>query len=100
MRVEISALREMCDRGEITIHWICKHRKLSHLLTKKKTNYQPLVEVLQKTKIPPYNYDTDQIWLTDFIKAWFFIYCINFSEHYKLNLVNLVLLECHSQMEY
>ena len=40
LRVEISALREMCDRGEM---------------------------VLQKTKIPPYNYDTDQIWLTDFI---------------------------------
>ena len=73
LRVEISALREMCDRGEM---------------------------VLQKTKIPPYNYDTDQIWLTDFIWAWFFIHCTNFSEHYKLNLVNLVLLESHSQMEY
>ena len=51
LRVEISALREMCDKNEINIHWISKQHQLSDVLTKKGASVHSLVKVLQKDKI-------------------------------------------------
>lgn len=51
LRVEISALREMCDKNEINIHWISKQNQLSNILTKKGASVHSLVKVLQKGKI-------------------------------------------------
>ena len=51
LRVEISALREMCDKNEINIHWISKQHQLSDVLTKKGASVHNLVKVLQKGKI-------------------------------------------------
>ena len=52
LRVEISALREMHERGEIEVHWISKHQQLSDVLTKKGASYQSLIKVLQEGKLP------------------------------------------------
>ena len=51
LRVEISALREMCDKNEINIHWISKQHQLSDVLTKKGASVHNLVKVLQKGNI-------------------------------------------------
>lgn len=51
LRVEISALREMCDKGEITINWLSKHHQLSDVLTKKGASSSSLLKVLQKGRI-------------------------------------------------
>ena len=51
LRVEISALREMCDKNEINIHWISKQHQLSDAFTKKGASVHNLVKVLQKGKI-------------------------------------------------
>ena len=51
LRVEISALREMYDKNEITTNWLSKHHQLSNILTKKGTPYHRLIKVLQKGRI-------------------------------------------------
>ena len=35
LRVEISAFREMCEKNELSIHWIEKQYQLSDVLTRK-----------------------------------------------------------------
>ena len=47
LRVEISAIREMCERKEIELIWIAKQRQLSDVLTKKGASPHLLMEVLQ-----------------------------------------------------
>ena len=47
LRVEISAIRQMVDRGEITIHWVNKERQLSDVLTKAGASHIPLMEAVQ-----------------------------------------------------
>ena len=51
LRVEISALREMYDKNEITTNWLSKHHQLSNILTKKGAPYHRLIKVLQKGRI-------------------------------------------------
>ena len=48
--MEISALREMCEKTELLIHWIEKQYQLSDVLTKKGASHQSLIETLQIEK--------------------------------------------------
>ena len=49
--VEMSTLWEMCEKTELSIHWIEKQYQLSDVLTKKGASHQSLIETLQKGKI-------------------------------------------------
>ena len=51
LRVEMSTLWEMCEKTELSIHWIEKQYQLSDVLTKKGASHQSLIETLQKGKI-------------------------------------------------
>ena len=51
LRVDLAALREMCDRGEICLKWIPKAHQLSDVLTKKGATSNTLLHVLQKGKV-------------------------------------------------
>ena len=51
LRVEISALREMSSKNEISIHWIEGSKQLSDVLTKKGASHQKLIDTLQDGKI-------------------------------------------------
>ena len=44
LRVEISAIREMCGKNEVTINWLSKHHQLSDALTKKGAFYHSIVQ--------------------------------------------------------
>ena len=39
LRVEISALIQMCDKNKVTVNWLSKHHQLSDVLTKKGASY-------------------------------------------------------------
>ena len=51
LRVEISSIREMQERGEITIQWINKEKQLADCLTKKGAPYNNIMTVLQTAKL-------------------------------------------------
>lgn len=51
LRVEISALREMCENNELSINWIEKQCQLSDVLPKTGTSPQSLIDNLQKGKL-------------------------------------------------
>ena len=48
LRVEVSAIREMVDREEISVMWVKKDQQLSDVLTKKGASPNPLMSVLQQ----------------------------------------------------
>ena len=52
LRVEVSALREMCNKQEIKLSWIRKEKQLSDVLIKKEASYHSLIEVLQSGLSP------------------------------------------------
>ena len=52
LRVEISALREMCNNDEISINWVSSENQLSDPLTKRGTSHQKLIQVLQSGHLP------------------------------------------------
>ena len=52
LRVEISALREMCNNDEILINWVSSENQLSDPLTKRGTSHQKLIQVLQSGHLP------------------------------------------------
>ena len=49
--IELSALREICDRNEITVNWIANQPKFSDLLRKKGASCQSLMEAIQTGRI-------------------------------------------------
>ena len=51
LRVELSAIREMQERGEITIQWINKEKQLADCLTKKGAPCNNIMSVLQTAKL-------------------------------------------------
>ena len=51
LRVEIAALREMCEKNELLINWIEKQYQLSDVLTKRGASPQSLIETIQKGKL-------------------------------------------------
>ena len=51
LRVEISALREMCENNELSINWIEKQCQLSDVLTKRGASPRSLIDTLQKGKL-------------------------------------------------
>ena len=51
LRVEISAIREMCEKGEISLVWVDHKNQLSDVLTKKGAPSQNLMKVLQSGRI-------------------------------------------------
>ena len=51
LRVELSAIREMQERGEITIQWINKEKQLADCLTKKGAPCNSIMSVLQTAKL-------------------------------------------------
>ena len=52
LRVEISALREMCNNDEISINQVSSENQLSYPLTKRGTSHQKLMQVLQSDCLP------------------------------------------------
>ena len=48
LRVEVSALRQMVERQEITTQWVCKEKQLADVLTKKGASYHLLMNTLQR----------------------------------------------------
>ena len=48
LRVEISALRQMVEEGEVRVHWVPKEQQLADVLTKNTASDKSLVQVLQK----------------------------------------------------
>ena len=52
LRVEISALREMCNNDEITINRVSSENQLSDPLTKRGTSHQKLMQALQSGRLP------------------------------------------------
>ena len=48
LRVEVAAIREMIDKGEITINWVGKESQLSDSLTKKGASASLLLKVLKE----------------------------------------------------
>ena len=51
LRVEIAALREMCEKNELIINWVEKQHQLSDVLTKRGASPQSLIETIQKGKL-------------------------------------------------
>ena len=51
LRVEISAIREMKERGEIDLHWINKERQIADCLTKKGASCISLLTTLKNRKL-------------------------------------------------
>ena len=51
LRVEIAALREMCEKNELQISWIEKQHQLSDVLTKTRASPKTLIETIQKGKL-------------------------------------------------
>ena len=51
LRAEVSALREMCVRNKISIHWISKQLQVSDFFTKKGASTHSLMKVLQEGNI-------------------------------------------------
>ena len=47
LRVEISAIREMCERQEISLRWVDKKKQISDVLTKKGASSECLMKILQ-----------------------------------------------------
>ena len=52
LRVDISALREMIERREFTMHWIESDKQVADVLTKKGASKNLLLEVLKRCKLP------------------------------------------------
>ena len=52
LRVEISALREMCNNDKISINWVSSENQLSDPLTKRGMSHQKLMQVLQSGCLP------------------------------------------------
>ena len=48
LRVEISALRQMIDEGDVRVNWVSKHQQVADALTKNTASDQLLVKVLQE----------------------------------------------------
>ena len=48
LRVDISALRELQDNGELQVHWIPKEKQLADVLTKKGVPTHELISVLRE----------------------------------------------------
>ena len=44
----MSAIREMKDKGEITLNWLNKEQQISNCLTKKETSYTTIMLSLQR----------------------------------------------------
>ena len=51
LRVEISALREICDKNEVTKNWLSKYYQLSDVLTKQGASYHSFIKVLLEGRI-------------------------------------------------
>ena len=51
LRVQISALREMCEKNELSMHWIEKQYQLNDVLAKKGASHQSYLETLQKGQV-------------------------------------------------
>ena len=51
LRAQISALREMCDKNELSIHWIEKQYQVSDVLAKKGASHECYLETLQKGQV-------------------------------------------------
>ena len=51
LRVDISALREMHDQGDVMIRWIETKNQLADVLTKRGANKKKLVDVLNRAHI-------------------------------------------------
>ena len=51
MRVEISAIREMVEKGEISAHWIEKDYNASDILTKKSASPKLMMSTVQEGKL-------------------------------------------------
>ena len=51
LRVEIAALREMCEKNAFLISWMEKQHQLSDVLTKGGASPQSLTETIQKGKL-------------------------------------------------
>ena len=51
LRVEIAALREMCEKNELQISWIEKQHQLSDVLTKTRASPKTPIETIQKGKL-------------------------------------------------
>ena len=51
LRVKLAAIKEMKERGEITIHWIPKEQQLADCLMKRDASNKKLLEVLQMSQL-------------------------------------------------
>ena len=51
LRVDISSIRQMVERNEIKISWLCNRLQLGDVLTKGGASYKPLVDVLKSGKL-------------------------------------------------
>ena len=47
LRVEVSAIRQMVDRNEISVQWTNKEKQLSDVLTKKGASQSLMMNTLQ-----------------------------------------------------
>ena len=54
LRVEISALRQMIEEGDVRVNWLPKEQQLADALTKPTASDKLLVQVLQEGAIPNY----------------------------------------------
>ena len=54
LRVEISALRQMIEDGDVRVNWLPKEQQLADALTKPTASDKLLVQVLQEGAIPNY----------------------------------------------
>ena len=55
LRLEVYALREMVEEGDIKVMWVEGSKQLSDTLTKRGTSWKLLVEVLQNGELPCYS---------------------------------------------
>ena len=52
LRVEISALRQMVEEGDIRVNWIAKENQVADVLTKNTASDKLLVQVLREGAFP------------------------------------------------
>ena len=51
LRVEISALRQMVEEGDVNVHWISRHQQVADVLTKSTASDRLLTKVLQDGRV-------------------------------------------------
>ena len=51
LRVDVARLREMCNSGEVELHWVNGRDQIADSLTKRGASYHKLFDVLSKSSL-------------------------------------------------